>query len=56
MKEEWMKGQDERFADSGLPIEERSFTRRTALKVGGLSLAGAALAWALPGRAKADIT
>jgi hypothetical protein len=56
MKEEWMERQDEHFADSGLPIEERSFTRRAALKVGGLSLAGAALAWALPGRAKADIT
>jgi hypothetical protein len=57
MKEEWMERQDEHFADSGLPIEEKRFTRRTALKVGGLSLAGAAVAWALPGRAKAtDVT
>jgi hypothetical protein len=48
-----MNEQDERFADSGLPIEERRLTRRAALKLGAVGVIGAAAATYLPGRARA---
>ncbi len=50
-----MREIDELYADSGEPVKEsRSVSRGTALKVGGLGLAGA-LASFLPGRAAAAV-
>jgi hypothetical protein len=49
-----MREIDELYADSGEPVEEsHGFSRGTALKVGGLGLAGAFAAF-LPGRALAS--
>ena len=49
-----MRDTDEFLADSGEPIRERGISRGTALKVGGLGLAGAFAAF-LPGRAGAMV-
>jgi hypothetical protein len=50
-----MSEHDEFYADSGLPIEERKLTRRGALKLGAVGVAGAAFAAFLPGRAKSAV-
>jgi hypothetical protein len=50
-----MREIDELYADSGEPVKEsRGVSRGTALKVGGLGLAGALAAF-LPGRAGASV-
>ena len=49
-----MREIDELYADSGEPEEKRGVTRGTALKVGGLGLAGALAAF-MPGRARAGV-
>lgn len=50
-----MRDTDEIDADSGEPAgESPRLTRRTALKVGGIGLAGALAAW-MPGRAGATV-
>lgn len=51
-----MREFDEVYADSGQPVgTSRGVSRGTALKVGGLGLAGALTAF-LPGRARAAVT
>jgi hypothetical protein len=50
-----MNEHDQFYADSGLPLEERRLTRRGALKLGAVGVAGAAFAAFLPGRAKSAV-
>jgi len=50
-----MREHDEVYADTGVPVEKAGgVSRGTALKVGGLGLAGALTAF-LPGRARAAV-